>query len=115
MIVSNSNIFDIVLKRIYTARRGKNKIKSSNVKRMVYDDELRMLVIEFQDRSKYTYGEITLDRFQKITNGEATCITKGNNKYGRWWIGKNPSVGAAVYRYLVKARVDYIKGDLLGI
>lgn len=103
------------LKQYETTKRGKKSIRSSNVKRMVYDDTVDMLVIEFHDLSKYTYGGITLELFNKLTGGEAVCITSGKNKFGKWWVGKTPSVGAAVYQLLVKAGVDYIKGDLLGI
>lgn len=87
-----------------------NNFKSSNVKKIQYNDETKEMVIQFQDKSIYTYFDVSFDLFLKVSGGEASCITSGENKYGSWWVGKNPSRGAATFKYLVKAGVKYVKG-----
>ncbi len=85
-------------------------VDSSNVDRLMYDDVKEQLVIQFQDGSYYTYFSITQDRFDDIVDGNATCITDDSQIPQRWWIGKDPSVGAAVHKFLVNAGVRYEKG-----
>jgi hypothetical protein len=87
-----------------------NNIKSSNVKKIMYEDETKEMTIQFQDKSIYTYFEVPFDLFLDVSGGNAVCITSGENKYGRWWIGKSPSVGSAVHKFLVKKQIKYKKG-----
>ena len=87
-----------------------NNFKSSNVKKIQYNDETKEMVIQFQDKSIYTYFDVSFDLFLKVSGGEATCITSGENAYGSGWVGKTPSRGAATFKYLVKAGVKYVKG-----
>ena len=92
---------------------GKKAPKSSNVKAMMYDDEVETLTIQFRDRSIYTYFNVSFNLFNKIVKGRAKCITKGKNKYGRWYVGKTPSQGAAVHKRLINAGITYTKGGSL--
>lgn len=92
--------------------RGDN-IKSSNVKKIMYNDETSEMFIQFQDKSIYTYFNVPFQMFLDVSGGKATCITSGENKYGRWWVGKSPSVGAAVHEYLIKGGVAYQRGGSL--
>ena len=79
----------------------------------MYNDETKEMFIQFQDKSIYTYFEVPFQLFLDVSGGKATCITSGENKYGSWYVGKTPSVGAAVHRYLVKKNVKYKKGGSL--
>jgi len=90
-----------------------SSIPSANVRRIVYNDETKEMVIQFQDKSIYTYFEVPFQTFLNVSGGEATCITTGENKYGSWFVGKNPSVGAAVWRYLRDSNIRYKKGGTL--
>jgi len=90
-----------------------NNLNSSNVRRVMYNDESKEMFIQFQDKSIYTYMNVAFDLFMKIANGDATCITTGENKYGKWYIGKTPSNGAAVHKWLIKTGVAYKKGGNL--
>lgn len=92
--------------------RGEN-IKSSNVKNIMYNDETSEMFIQFQDKSIYTYFNVPFQMFLDVSGGKATCITSGENKYGSWYVGKTPSVGAAVHEYLIKGGVSYKKGGSL--
>ena len=90
-----------------------DNIRSANVKKIMYNDETKEMFIQFQDKSIYTYFEVPFQLFLDVSGGKATCITSGENKYGSWFVGKTPSVGAAVHRYLVKKNVRYKKGGTL--
>jgi len=91
----------------------RNTANSSNVDKMKWNDETKELVIKFNDGSYYTYFDIDSNTFFSIVNGEASCITEGENENGSWWVGKTPSVGASVYEYLVSNGVRYESGGSL--
>lgn len=90
-----------------------DNIQSSNVRKIMYNDETKEMFIQFQDKSIYTYFGVSFDLFLNVSGGKATCITSGENKYGAWYVGKTPSVGAAVHRYLIKQNIKYKKGGSL--
>ena len=90
-----------------------DNIRSSNVKKIMYNDETKEMFIQFQDKSIYTYFNVSFQTFLDVSGGKATCITSGENKYGSWFVGKTPSNGAAVHRYLIKRGVAYKKGGSL--
>jgi hypothetical protein len=90
-----------------------DNIQSSNVKKIMYNDETKEMFIQFNDRSIYTYFGVSMNLFLDVSGGKATCITSGENKYGAWYVGKTPSVGAAVHKFLVKSGIKYKKGGTL--
>jgi hypothetical protein len=83
------------------------------VDRVKYFDTKKELVIKFNDGSYYTYFDIDLDTFEKIVKGDAVCRTTGENEFGSWVEGQGPSVGAAVWEYLIDPQVDYQPGGSL--
>lgn len=84
-------------------------LSSSNVSGYRYNTNNNELIIEFNDGSRYKYSNVDFIRFENIILGDATCISEGENDFGSWFIGKNPSVGAAVYEFLVKDNIPYQK------
>ena len=92
--------------------RGTN-IKSSNVKKIMYNDETEEMFIQFQDKSIYTYFNVPFQIFLNVSGGKATCTTSGQNRYGSWYVGKSPSVGSAVHKYLINTGIKYKKGGSL--
>lgn len=90
-----------------------DNISSSNVKKIMYNDETKEMFIQFQDKSIYTYFNVSFELFREVQKGEAKCITSGENEYGKWFVGKTPSVGAAVHKFLVKKGIKYQKGGSL--
>ena len=90
-----------------------SSIPSANVRRIVYNDESKEMVIQFQDKSIYTYFEVPFETFLNVSGGKATCITTGENEFGKWFVGKNPSVGAAVWKYLRDSNIRYKRGGTL--
>lgn len=83
---------------------------SSNVDRLKYFEDKKELVIKFNDGSYYTYSDIEADEFNGIIEGDATCRTSGSNEFGEWEVGKTPSVGAAVWKYLIDTNKTYKEG-----
>ena len=90
-----------------------NNIKSSNVRKIKYDDETRELVVQFNDRSIYTYYNIDFETYRNISTGNAAPRTSGENQYGKWEKGKKPSVGAGIHQYLIDKGVQYKRGGTL--
>jgi hypothetical protein len=89
----------------------KRNLKSSNVDRVLYDDELKQLYVKFKEGDTYTYFEVDYDTFQSIVTGlGGTCKTEGENKFGSWFEGKTPSIGASVWDQLINKEVTYSKG-----
>ena len=103
-----NTIKDIVFFKNYT-----NYVRSSNVEVVSYNDELKEMVIRFNNGQTYTYYNVDMSLFDDIVDGNGVCITSGQNKYGKWNIGKSPSIGAAVYDKLVEANISYKKGGVL--
>lgn len=84
-------------------------VASSNVRSYRYNTNNNTLILEFNDGSRYKYWAIDDQEFEDIILGNATCITAGSNFFGRWYVGKSPSVGAAVWKYLRERNVRYAK------
>jgi hypothetical protein len=82
---------------------------SANVDAIQYDTEKEELDIRFNDGDTYRYFKVDYDTFEDVWKGRASCITSGENAYGAWFVGKRPSVGAALHKFLVKRNVRYTK------
>lgn len=94
-------------------RKWRNRPKSSNVNNILYNDETKELIVKFNEGDIYTYFDVEFSLFQDLVNGAGVCRTEGENKWGSWFIGKTPSVGAALYNRLVKSSIRYKKGGTL--
>lgn len=94
-------------------KKWRNNPLSSNVDKIMYNDESMELVIKFNDGDIYTYENIDFTDFNNIINGRAVCTTSGENRWGTWDVGKTPSVGAAVWNYLIDTNATYRKGGTL--
>ena len=88
-------------------------LDSSNVDRVKYFEDKKELVIKFNDGSYYTYFDIEQGTFEQIIEGDAVCKTSGTSEFGSWTEGEGPSVGAAVWQYLIDKNVRYQKGGSL--
>ena len=84
-------------------------VNSSNVESYRYNDVSGELILTFNDGSQYRYFQIDFTDYESIVLGDAECITEGENEFGRWFEGKTPSVGAAVWQYLIDKGVRYEK------
>jgi hypothetical protein len=81
-------------------------VDSTNADRVMYNDETGEMVIKFLDGSIYTYTGVSQELFDKVLYGEARTKTAG--PWGP--IGKSPSVGAAIHKYLIEAGIDFSEG-----
>ena len=97
----------------YDFKTWRSSPNSSNVGKILYNDEIKELVLQFRDKSVYTYYNVDYNLFLDVLNGAGVCRTEGSNKWGEWYVGKTPSVGAAVYDKLVESGVTYKKGGSL--
>jgi len=90
-------------------KKWRNTADSSNVNKIMYNDETEELVIKFRNGDIYTYEGVSFEIFNNVVNGNAACKTNGET----WDIGKSPSVGAAVHKYLIDSNIVYRKGGSL--
>jgi len=102
------------IERLLEFKKWRNTPVSSNVKKIMYNDESKDLVIQFWRHNEiYTYFNVDFQTFLDISGGNAVCLTSGKSKWGSWYEGKSPSVGAAVHKFLVNKGVSYVKGGTL--
>ena len=76
---------------------------SSNVEGFAYDPKKQKLFVRFLGKYPNRHGpvysyegvpNVIFDLFQK---GAIPARTDGQNKWGKWWKGKVPSLGASMY------------------
>lgn len=82
-------------------------LNSSNVWGANYDQNTGKMKVRFQGGSVYEYDGIPKPIFDAFIHGNAEAKTSGQNRYGRWWRGKNPSLGAALNQYVKAGGFNY--------
>jgi len=82
-------------------------LNSSNIYGFRYNPKNQKLKVRFQGGSVYEYDSVPGNVVNAFQNGSASARTNGQNQYGRWWEGKNPSLGAAFWNYIRNAGYDY--------
>ncbi len=78
-------------------------IQSSNIWGFAYDQPNRKLTVRFQGDGIYQYEGVPPQIFNLFQQGAIPAKTEGENNYGRWWVGKVPSLGASLFE-LIKQR-----------
>jgi hypothetical protein len=95
---------------VYTGRE-KGYIPSSNVESVAYDAYLDKIYVEFKSGGVYEYDLKSISGSARlglqVVTGADFCRTNDPTGLKRWWIGKIPSLGAAVYWNLVKTHIPY--------
>lgn len=84
-------------------------LNSSNIWGSIYDPKSRKMKVRFQGGSEYEYDGIPENIYRAFQHGNASAKTKGKNQYGQWWVGKNPSLGAAMNQYIKAGKFPYRK------
>jgi hypothetical protein len=82
-------------------------LQSSNVYGFRFNPKDKSLQVRFQSGSVYQYGRIPPQIFNLFANGNASARTQGRNRWGSWWRGKNPSLGAALNQYIKAGGFPY--------
>lgn len=84
-------------------------LNSSNIWGTAYDPSTGKMKVRFQGGSEYEYDGVPVNIYRAFTNGQASAKTQGSNDYGAWWVGKNPSLGAAMNQYIKQGNFPYRK------
>lgn len=84
-------------------------LNSSNIWGTKYDQRTGKMRVRFQGGSEYEYDGVPANIYRAFAQGNASAKTNGKNKYGQWWIGKNPSLGSAMNQYIKAGGYPYRK------
>jgi hypothetical protein len=82
-------------------------LNSSNIWGTAYDPKTGKMKVRFQGGSEYEYDGIPANIYRAFEKGNASAKTQGRNQYGQWWVGKNPSMGAALNQYIKQGNFPY--------
>lgn len=82
-------------------------INSSNIYGFRYNPKNGQLLVRFQSGSIYKYDGVPAPVFNAFSSGAVPAKTNGQNQWGRWWVGKIPSLGAAFYNLIRQAGYPY--------
>lgn len=88
---------------------------SSNINSFGYDEDTGELLVKFQgdypqqNGPIYKYGGVPKVIFDLFQKGAVPARTDGKNKWGKWWRGKVPSLGASMYTLIKQAGYPYQK------
>ena len=103
--------YEVILKQINELFKEflVDDIRSTNVKKMKWDSVSKDLVVQFMDNSVYTYFNVPEAIFNRIQDGMAGTKTAGEHGPK----GKYPSVGAAIWTYLIEGGFRYKRGGTI--
>jgi hypothetical protein len=86
---------------------------SSNISGFAYDDKNNRLLVRFLGKHPnrngpvYGYDGVPREIFDLFRTGAVPARTDGQNKWGRWWRGKVPSIGASLYTLIKNRNYPY--------
>ena len=86
---------------------------SSNVEGFARDENTGKLYVRFLGKHPnrqgpvYEYSGVPDSMYNLFRRGAVPARTNGQNKWGKWWKGKVPSMGASVYTLLKQGGFDY--------
>ena len=84
-------------------------INSSNIYGFKYNPKTGKLFVRFNNGSIYGYEGVPGPIYQIFSQGAIPAKTQGKNQWGRWWVGKSPSLGASFYEMIKKGGYPYQK------
>jgi len=93
--------------------RMERPMPSSNVHSFGYDDKTGRLLVKFQgdypdqNGPVYGYEGVPKNIFNLFQAGAIPARTDGQNRWGRWWKGKVPSLGASLYTLIRNGGYPY--------
>jgi hypothetical protein len=86
---------------------------SSNIHSFGYDDKTDRLFVKFQgdfpdqNGPVYGYEGVPKQIFELFRAGAVPARTDGQNQWGRWWKGKQPSLGSSLYTLIAGGNYPY--------
>lgn len=93
----------------------KADLQSSNIYGFQYDPRSQSMFVKFNGKDSigsgpiYKYDGVPPQIFKIVKAGAIPAKTTGQNRWGKWWISKSPSLGASVSSLLVKGAYPYQK------
>lgn len=87
----------------------KADLQSSNVYGFAYNPRDQSLFVRFNNGGVYEYGDVPPRIFKIFAQGAVPAKTSGQNRWGKWWRGKIPSLGAAFYQMIREGGFPYQK------
>lgn len=84
-------------------------LNSSNVYGYQYDPRTQKLQVRFNNGGIYEYDSIPKEIYDLFNAGAIPARTDGENEYGSWWKGKQPSLGATFYWLIREGGFPYKK------
>ena len=85
-------------------------LKSAVIRQTEYDPESKKLRIVFNNDSSYEYDDVPEDVYSSLTEGGIAAKTSGENQYGKWWVGKDPSLGASFNKLIKQGGYNFTRG-----
>ncbi len=85
----------------------KAPLQSSNVYGFQYDPQSQHLRVRFNKGGVYDYEGVPPYVYRIFQAGAVPAKTTGQNEFGQWWQGKNPSLGAAFYEMIKNGGYPY--------
>ncbi len=82
-------------------------LQSSNIYGFQYDPQKKKLLVRFQGGPVYSYDGVPMNIYKIFQQGAVPAKTQGANRYGMWWRGKQPSLGATFYEMIRKGGYPY--------
>lgn len=86
---------------------------SSNVEGFAYDPKTNRLLVRFLGQHPnrngpiYGYDKVPPQIFDLLRKGAVPARTDGKNKWGKWWKGKVPSLGASLFTLIKEGGYNY--------
>ena len=72
-------------------------LQSSTVWGYQYNPKNQDLLVRFNNGSVYGYESVPPAIFKIFASGAIPAKTNGKNNFGKWWRGKNPSIGSSFH------------------
>lgn len=86
---------------------------SSNVEGFAFDDKSNRLLVRFlgdypnREGPVYAYEGVPREIFDMFQKGAVPARTDGKNRWGEWWKGKVPSIGASLFTLIKNRNYPY--------
>lgn len=97
--------------KVKTSEETKDKLqsdlKSSVIRYTDYNPKDMVAKVVFNNGHTYIYKNVPPEAYKKLVAGQTPAKTEGENKWGMWWVGKNPSLGAAFNEHIKKPGYEY--------
>jgi len=99
-------ILNLSIARAKKASYRSFQYPSSVISSMGYDPSSLVMYIDWNEGGDGYYENIPPDVFDEASKGDEWCRTEGENLYGKWYVGKQPSRGAYMY-WNIRGNPDY--------